>query len=266
MRRCKGHHHFRRIPAAAAVLSVSLFLAGCGVSAGAQGPAGTAETGPHATHADPKPTPGPSGNSAGGATGTAPASPTAEPTAPQWKKYTDPASTLSFELPEDWTTQLVPGPTGKAVRVDVRSTSGDVVASLQTQVSGLGGACGKNLRRPYTVLASIPLELPSNNRGAAAVDPRYVYRVIQGGTHFYASYGITDQAAGADGKACLVYNTVQSDRLGIYMFGDVLQFTSALDGSPGLRAFATIADAQAYMLTGEYLNVQRMVTSLKILG
>jgi len=50
------------------------------------------------------------------------------------------------------------------------------------------------------------------------------------------------------------------------MFGDVLQFTSALDGSPGLRAFSSIADAQAYMQTVEYQNIQRMITSLKSLG
>lgn len=249
------------VATAAAVAALS--LAACGVSISPASPSAQSGTARESTT---QAGTAPSSAGSAGATGTASAGPTAEPTAAQWKTYTDPGRNVSFELPADWITQLVPGKAGKSLRVDVRDTSGDVVATLQTHISGLGGACQPKTARPYTVLASIPLQIPSSNKSAAAVAPRFVYRVIQGGTQFYASYGITDQAAGADGKACLVYNTVQSDKLGIYMFGDVLQFTSALDGSAGLRAFATIADAQAYMRTSDYLNIQRMVTSLRALG
>lgn len=259
------------------VLVAALSLAACGVSISPATPSpqagGTTQAGPAPSSPGGAGTAGatgtagaPGGTGAAGPTSNPSASPSAEPTAAQWKTYTDPGRNVSFELPADWITQLVTGKDAKGVRVEVRDTSGDVVATLQTQITGLGGACTPNSMRPYTVISSIPMQIPSNNQGAAAVDPRFVYRVIQGATHFYASYGITDQSAGKDGRACMVYNTVQSKQLGIYMFGDVLQFTSAPDGSAGLRAFATLANAQAYMNTSEYLNVQRMVTSLKSLG
>ncbi|NVM93988.1 hypothetical protein [Arthrobacter wenxiniae] len=269
----------RRMLRAAAAAAAALSLAACGVTISPATPSpqagGTTQTGPAPSSSGGSGIPvttgtagtaGPGSGTAGPASGSPSASPAAEPTAAQWKTYTDPGRTVSFDLPADWITQQVPGQSGKGLRVEVRDSQGDVVATLQTHMSRLGGACQPKSARPYTVLASIPLQIPSNNTAAAAVAPRYVYRVIRGATHFYASYGITDQTAGADGKACLVYNTVRSDTLGIYMFGDVLQFTSALDGSAGLRAFATIADAQAYMRTSGYLNVQRMVTSLTSLG
>ncbi len=148
----------------------------------------------------------------------------------------------------------------------MRAASSDVMAVLNTHISGLGGACQPDSSRSYTVLTSVPLAIPSNNESTLAVEPRFTYRIIQGETHHFASYGITDQAAGPDGKACLVYNTVSSKKLGIYMFGDVLQFTSDPNGSPGLRAFATITDARAYMLTSEFQNIQKMITSFKALG
>jgi hypothetical protein len=46
------------------------------------------------------------------------------------------------------------------------------------------------------------------------------------------------------------------------MFGDVLSFSAT--PSEELHSFTTLAEAQAYMLTSEFGNIQRMVTSLKI--
>ncbi len=188
------------------------------------------------------------------------------PVADKWKVFTDPGKTISFELPVDWVAQVIPGQRKGALDVEVNLPDGKRVAVLNTQIQGLGGACQPESARPYTVLASIPMDIPSNNKSSGAVEPRFVYRLIQGDTHFYASYGITDHSAGTDGTACLVYNTVTSKPLGIYMFGDVLQFTSDPSGSPGLRAFTTITDAQDYMLSSEYQNIAKMITSLKSLG
>ncbi|NVM98602.1 hypothetical protein [Arthrobacter sp. SDTb3-6] len=258
MQRFSGGRQLRAWFLAATGLAAALSLAACGVTITAASPAASAG-------GDTQAGPAPSSAETTGGAATGSATSTAGSTAAQWKTYTDPARTVSFDLPAAWTTQLVPGKPGKGIRVEVRGGSGDLMATLQTHLPAPGGTCPAAAKRPYTVLASIPLQIPSDNTGAAAVAPRFVYRVIQGGTHFYASYGITDQAGGADRKACLVHNTVQSNALGAYMFGDVRQFTSALDGSAGLRAFATIADAQAYMRTGGYLDIQRMVTSLKVL-
>ncbi len=253
--------------AAAGLLVLSLVLSGCGLSLkrveedpGPSTAATTAQASPSATASW-----APSGISTGMPSEGAKQKP--GKVAAKWKKFTDAEKTVSFELPEDWTVKVLPPPpvTG-ALALEVRNAQGSVLAMLGTHISGLGGACPDKSKSPYTVLASIPMEIPSNNSSDDAVDPRYVYRVIQGSTHFFASYGITDHSAGADGTACLVYNTVTSKELGIYMFGDAVQFTSDPAGSPGLRAFPTIAAAQAYMLSSEYQNIQKMVTSLKALG
>ena len=193
---------------AAGVLIAALFtsaaLSGCGVSISIVEPTTKARqssatgTGDASSPAGPTPaasTPGGAEQSAG---------PSPQTTAGQWKTYVDPKKSVSFELPPDWTAKLVPGRAPNAVVVQVREPSGTVVATLETQMQGLGGACGTEAMRPYTVLASTPMAVPSTNTGPSAVDPRYVYRVIQGANHFYASYGITDNAAGADGTACLV--------------------------------------------------------------
>lgn len=246
-----------RALATAGMVAAALALAGCGVSLGV----------PESTSA-----PAPGASSQATPSAGSPESPAASPssTAPaaaaEWKNFTDPGKTVSFEVPHDWSVQVMPSPGAGALHLEVKNPAGTLMATLNTHITGLGGACQPASNRPYTVLASIPMAIPSDNTAPAAVEPRYVYRVIQGATNFYASYGITDQSAGPDGKACLVYNTVNSQKLGVYMFGDVLQFTSALDGSPGLRAFTTIADAQAYMRSAEYQNIQKMVTSLKALG
>ncbi|MGO2539520.1 hypothetical protein ACT3TS_06215 [Specibacter sp. AOP5-B1-6] len=249
------------------ILAASLALAGCGISLGVPdaspepaAPSSSATTPEQGAGSTAEPSP--SNVSSGGAS----ASPTAEAVAKQWKIFTDPGKAVSFELPQQWTVQVLAPPSAGALRLEVRDPQARVMATLNTHITGLGGACQPDSSRPYTVLASIPMAIPSNNEAPTAVEPRYVYRIIQGATHHFASYGITDHSAGTDGKACLVYNTVTSEKLGIYMFGDVLQFSSAADGSPGLRAFATIADAQAYMLTSEYQNIQKMVTSLQALG
>ncbi|MEO6530255.1 MAG: hypothetical protein ABIN10_00590, partial [Specibacter sp.] len=247
--------------AAAGMVAAALALAGCGVSLGVPETTSAAapSTGSQTAAA-------PSAGSPESPTAAASQGPTAPAAAAEWKNFTDPGKTVSFEVPQDWGVQVLPSPGAGALHLEVKNPAGTLMATLNTHIMGLGGACQPASNRPYTVLASIPMAIPSDNKAPTAVEPRYVYRVIQGATNFYASYGITDQSAGPDGKACLVYNTVNSQKLGVYMFGDVLQFTSAVDGSPGLRAFATIADAQAYMRSAEYQNIQKLVTSLKALG
>ncbi|MCY0905419.1 hypothetical protein [Arthrobacter sp. H14-L1] len=192
------------------------------------------------------------------------ATPNAEPTATAWKTYTDRRHMVSFELPKDWTVQQeADGPAAGAMTIVVKNADGQRLATLATGISGLGGACAEGQLRPYTVLASIPIDLPSAAADPQAVSPRFVFRLIHGANSFYASYGITDHAAGTNGTACLIYNTVSGPGLGIYMFGDALQLTAG--GSPaGGRTFNTIAEAQKYMLSSEFQNLQRMITSLKI--
>jgi hypothetical protein len=250
---------------AAALVAGALALAGCGAADDTADPTATTPGNTLTSAASAE-----AGSTASaGATpssGPATASPSAEPVAAEWKTFQDAGKTISFDLPKEWTAQADDAAAAGETKIEVRNADGDVMATFDAAKSVLGGACQPKSARPYTVLASIPLSIPSDNTGSTAVAPRFVYRLIKGSAKFYASYGITDRAGGTDGKACLVYNVVSSKALGNYMFGDVLQFTSALDGTPGLRAFDTIADAQKYMLTSEFQNVQKMITSLKVAG
>lgn len=252
----------RRCLPACIMLTGTMVLAGCQAGSGPIGDEPPSVSPPARTTAPTPPTGVPPTRPSPGVSAGSPAAPTAG----EWKTYRDPARRISFDLPAAWTTQLVPAPAKapEQLTVEVRDPEGNVLATFAASHSAVGGDCPASSKRPYTVLASIPLNLPSDAVGRTAVAPRFTYRLIQGRNKFFASYGITDHAAGLDGTACLIANTVTSKELGHYMFGDVLQFSSALDGSPGLRAFDTITDAQAYMKTSEFVNLQKMITSLKI--
>ncbi len=247
-----------------ATVSLSATLSGCGVSIVASGPTTKVSQSAGAGAASSSASASPSAIPPSGMTPTG--TPAPQRMAAQWKTYVDQGKSVSFELPSDWTIALVAGTSGSLQVVEVRDAAGTKMATLTTGGGGLGGACGPDTQRPYTVLASVPLGIPTFSKDPAAVDPRFVYRLIQGANSFFASYGIADHPAGADGMACLFYNTVTTAKLGLVSFGDVVQLRSDPEGTPGTRAFASIADAQAYMQTAEYQNIQRMITSVKLLS
>ncbi|MCZ2404668.1 hypothetical protein IV498_16150 [Paenarthrobacter sp. Z7-10] len=106
---------------------------------------------------------------------------------PGWKIYTDPAHKISFELPAQWITQQAtprPGSAAGAIGVNVREPSGRLVATFRSGIQGLGGACPPANARPYTVLASVPMKLPSEGGDVQSVPPRFVYRLLQGTNKF----------------------------------------------------------------------------------
>lgn len=266
--------------AAALVLAGSLILTGCDLIPDSA-PAGkdNAQKAAPVQTTDPEPTENEARDSmtedgeepAGGQTpsSTAPGNQgglgnQAQATAAQWKTFTDMAGWISFELPQEWDVEVLEH-FEHTLRLEVSDSGGTVLATFETGIMGLGGSCQDGIDRPYQVLANIPLDIPAGSGDPNAVAPHFAYRVIDTGSGHRASYGITDHSAGPDGKACMVYNTVTSERFGIYMFGDVLMFTGDSDGPPNLRTFATVDDARGYVLTSEFQNIQKMITSLKAL-
>ncbi|MEV7604825.1 hypothetical protein AB0N65_05225 [Paenarthrobacter sp. NPDC089322] len=208
----------------------------------------------------------PSGTSGSGES----ARPTPVATALSWKTYTDPAKTVSFELPQDWITQSVDTDAGAlpgAVKVEVKDSAGKYVATLQT---GLPPAearpCSTGQARPYVVISSVPLDVPHSN-GPDTIDPRVVFRVIQG-YKFFGSYGITNMVAGADGHSCELRNRVQGPAgRGDYSFGDVaaVHAFAADEKVAPAKTFDTLDLAAKYVAHGsEFANVQRMLLSLKV--
>ncbi|MCU1521724.1 MAG: hypothetical protein JWN19_2109 [Arthrobacter sp.] len=249
-------------------------LSGC--SSGGQGaPLWTAGGSPGASTATAEPSPGtaspgatPDPTASGTASATAPASPGS--TASAWKVFTDPAKSVIFDLPEEWIAQSVPPDQGSlpgALKIEVKDAEGGYLATLQTGLPPQPvPACPDDAAKPYVVVSSVPLELPHRG-GEGLIDPRVVFRVIQG-YKFFGSYGITNMVGGANGKSCGLQNVVRGpEGKGDYSFGDVsaLKVFAPDQKVAPVKSFDTLDEAAKYVKQGsEFANVQRMLMSLKV--
>ncbi|MGO4803779.1 hypothetical protein AB4089_01460 [Arthrobacter sp. 2MCAF15] len=247
-------------------------LAGCS-SDGKGTPVWTAESSPadsatpsaagSATSTD-GPTPGPSG-SASAASGSS-----AGATAAAWKVFTDPAKTVSFEVPQDWIVQSAapdPGTLPGALKITVKDADGAYLATLQTGLPPQGApACPDGAARDYVVVSSVPVDLPHAG-GEGTIEPHVVFRVIQGYKYF-GSFGITNVVGGSGGKSCGLQNVVRGPAgKGDYSFGDltVLKTLAPDQKVAPAKAFDTLDQAAKYVNEGsEFANVQRMLMSLEI--
>lgn len=199
---------------------------------------------------------------------SASAVPPPAPSAPEmgWLAYASANGKVTFDHPASWDIVPLPGDgDGNAVRLQVTNDDGMFVAELVYGVhGGLGGRCEGP--RPYTVLDTEEMQVPYNPE-RSNVTPRFVFRAVETGSGVNASFGITSTTAGIDGKSCLFYNMVNGpEESPTYMFADAVQVRS--DPLPahetGIKVFANIGEAQAYMKTPGYLNARRMITSLQI--
>ncbi|MFJ4027722.1 MULTISPECIES: hypothetical protein [unclassified Paenarthrobacter] len=228
---------------------------------------GTAPASPSGESTTPAP---PSGGSLPSAAPGTSASPEAVPTALSWKTYTDPAKSVSFEVPQDWIVQSVAPDAGSlpgALKVEVKDAAGKYLATLQTGLPAAAPAdCPAGQARPYVVISSVPLDVPHSG-GSGTIEPRVVFRVIQG-YKFFGSFGITNVVAGADGQSCELRNRVQGPAgKGDIAFGDVTALHAfAVDEKVApAKSFDTLDLAAKYVAHGaEFANVQRMLLSLKV--
>jgi len=216
------------------------------------------------------PSAAPGETSGAGASASGGPSASAVATAVSWKTYTDSAKTVSFELPQEWIAQSATPDTGSmanAVKVEVKDAEGRYIATLQTGLPPAGTVnCTAGQARPYVVISSVPLDIPHSD-GPDTIDPRVVFRVVQG-YKFFGSYGITNMVAGADGQSCELRNRVQGPSgKGDITFGDVpaLHAFAADEKVAPAKAFDTLDLAAKYAVHGsEFANVQRMLLSLKV--
>lgn len=270
-----GTGTFRRTPGRGVGIAAALALAalsGCS-SGGSGAPAWTAGGTPSASAGG---TAAPTDPSAGSATpGSSPASTASAPadpgsTASAWKVFTDPAKTVSFELPQEWIAQSVTPEQGAlpgALKIEVKDAEGGYLATLQTGLPPRPvPECADDAAKPYVVVSSAPVELPHRG-GEGTIDPRVVYRVIQGYKYF-GSYGITNVVGGTEGKSCMLQNLVRGpEGKGDYSFADLTElkaFAPDEKVAPA-RAFDTLEQAAKYVNEGsEFANVQRMLMSLEI--
>ncbi|MDI3212983.1 hypothetical protein [Arthrobacter sp. AL12] len=262
----------RGVSIAAAIALAVAALSGCS-SEGKSTPAWTAAGTPSATaggtesRSDPSAgstTPGPPpGSTASGAAETG-------STAPAWKVFTDPAKTVSFELPQEWIAQSVTPEQGTlpgALKIEVKDAEGGYLATLKTGLPPrTAPACADDAAKPYVVVSSVQVDMPHRG-GDGTIDPRVVYRVIQGYKYF-GSYGITNVVGGTEGKACVLQNLVRGpEGKGDYSFADLgeLKVFAADEKIAPAQAFDTLDQAAKYVNEGsEFANVQRMLMSLEI--
>ena len=259
----------------AAVLMAGGLAAGCS-SQGKAEPAWTAQpdtstaAGPSGPGGTPVPTASdPTAGSTTAGSATASASPGPAATASAWKSFSDPGKTVSFELPEEWIAQSVTpeeGTLAGAMKIEVKKQDGTFVATLRTGLPPSAPGCGDAAPRPYTVVSSVPVELPAL-AGEGTIAPHVVFRVIQG-YRYFGSYGITNIVGGADGQACELRNVVRGPAgKGDYSFGDlpVLKAFAPDEKVAPAKAFDTLDQAAKYVgENAEFANVQRMLMSLEI--
>jgi hypothetical protein len=252
------------------LLAVGALLAGC-ATAESSGPGWTAQPAPSGTATSAQASEDASRQATGGATpgATASGTPQSVATAAAWKTFSDPAKSVTFDLPEDWIAQSVTPDEGAlpgALKIEVKKPDGTFMAALRTGLPPSSAECPDPSKRPYTVVSSVPLELSAAG-GEGTIPPRVVFRVVQGYKYF-GSYGITNLVGGADGMACELRNILRGPAgKGDYSFGDVVSvraFAPDEKVAPA-KAFDTLDQAARYVNEGtEFADVQRMLMSLKI--
>ncbi|MCU1530473.1 MAG: hypothetical protein JWO49_44 [Arthrobacter sp.] len=267
---------FRGIRIATALAVAAAAISGCSNGGGTPAwtaggsPSGTATSDGATAGATPGATTGATAEptASGSAFGNRSAAPGA--TASAWKVFTDPGKSLAFELPEEWIAQSVAPDQGTmpgALKIEVKDGKGGYLATLQTGLQPQPvPACAEEAARPYVVVSSVPAELPHRG-GEGTIEPRVVFRVIQGYKYF-GSYGITNMVGGAGGKSCALQNVVRGpEGKGDYSFGDLAALKSfAPDQKVApAKSFDTLDQAAKYVNEGsEFANVQRMLMSLEI--
>ncbi|MFD5278916.1 hypothetical protein ACFWIX_15335 [Pseudarthrobacter sp. NPDC058362] len=183
------------------------------------------------------------------------------PTPAGWERYSNQSAGVAFDLPPGWAVieHSVDG-AAPSVRLDVQNEQGAKVASMiHAQPGGLGGACGPEAV-PLLTLDSAPVTVPYRAAEGAAA-PEFSYRVLNGtgsGLGVNGSVGLSqpDQQASA---ACMYYNTVSSP-VGTLSFASQFQVNLGGEG----MVFASVAEAKAYVATGEYARLKRMMVSLDL--
>lgn len=187
-----------------------------------------------------------------------------------WTVFADEQRLISFELPEDWTVEALENPgegfEDGGLHFKVSDADGGPMAELHTKIAAPTGGCEQAAARPYIVLASEPVDLPSTAEADGSIEPRFVLRLIQG-FRFFSSYGVTDVVGGEGNTACVLYNTVQGpEHIGLYSFGDRVSLSPLEPSQVGSRteSFATIAEAQTRFDQPDFDQIRRMISSLQV--
>ena len=179
-----------------------------------------------------------------------------------WTQYTSENGLGSFEYPDNW-----------SVRSREAGRYSDVVDDKGRTLLTLGFGQTRNVPNlispcpAFTVLESTPMNFPSNRQGPRAIPPQFIFRVWDVSTlsgsgtnaRFVANLGIADESWGVNGTTCDPQNVVSGLPSGEYFFAQNYN-----TGAESDLKFNSMEEARAYMQTGEFSTLKRIVTSLKI--
>lgn len=234
--------------AISAAFFFALLLAGCGQPAAP--PATSTTTAP--------------AESSPGATTGGPASPTPTPsltTPAAWTQYTTADGQLTFDLPTAWSIRDPAGdlPEGGGAFAEVTNQAGKPMATLRTNMA-VGSACVE--RFPYAVLETQPMA--ALTQGGST--PRYVFETRGDVTaphptiNTVAAYGIETAAAPTGEVACPIFHFFTWPPTSA-SFG--AGYNPVNNETPGDPSLPYLEKARLYMGTPEYLDIKRMITSLR---
>ena len=198
------------------------------------------------------------------ATVSRPASPTSSPSlaaSAAWTKYTTADGQLTFDLPTAWSIRDPAGdlPEGGGAFAEVTNQAGKPMATLRTNMA-VGSACVE--RFPYSVLETQPMAALAQGGST----PRYVFETSGDVTAPYptintvAAYGIETAAAPAGEVACPIFHFFTWPPTSA-SFG--AGYNSENNETPGDPSLPYLEKAKLYMGTPEYLDIKRMITSLR---
>lgn len=242
--------------AVSAALLFAVMLAGCGQTAGppASGTASDPIT-PITTTVTPGQTP---------SSGGIPSATEAAAASEVWTQYTTADGQLTFDLPSIW---MVRDPAGELAEgggafAEITNGAGKPLATLRTNMV-TGSTCAQ--RYPYSVLES--QELPALTQDGAM--PRYVFETRGNATDSgsantpRAAYGIVTGTAATGDSACPIFHFFNWPPSGA-MFGAF--YNPENNETPGDASLPYLEKAKKYAETAEYLNIKRMITSLRPAG
>ena len=196
------------------------------------------------------------------ATASRPASPTPTPSlTASWTKYTTADGQLTFDLPTAWSIKDPAGdlPEGGGAFAEVANQAGKPMATLRTNMA-VGSACVE--RFPYSVLETQPMA--ALTQGGST--PRYVFETRGDVTapnptiNTVAAYGIETAAAPTGAVACPIFHFFTWPPTSA-SFG--AGYNPVNNETPGDPSLPYLEKAKLYMGTPEYLDIKRMITSLR---
>ena len=159
---------------------------------------------------------------------------------------------LRYQIPFSW--GIVDVDNG----VDLVTTTGTPVATLQrSRESGIGGACTE-APRPWRELRSVPVTIDTPG---GPVSARFALRVFEG-DQLVGATGLVLADAPSSGEGCMLYNAISTPAVGLLSLTSEFRLSPDEEGNG--TVFGSLADAEAYAASAEFDALAAIADSIVI--